>query len=316
LEWLRVGCRPLAGAVDRALQIYIKPQATEAEKMSKVLDLLSPEDLALNRISRFSINEPILDRLKAGKRHRSEICRTGELMALAAIDFAEGKSVERVLKDFQAAAKEWKSVLPKLDFRPTEFEEWVDKETAAELSKAYGATLEPKRKVFLVRYIAPAQPLFNEFATQGLVCAVVSGDRALAEGLAKRYTVSERHGFLPHTALCHLLAGDDRRAKATCKRLRYNNDRDFPPCLPEFPVAVATRDSQLLATGLKKIKSIFSSHWDRGKWTAKKDWCIERWILSLDTIAFLNVASWRGMQLPSDSANLFSEWVPQSLCQI
>jgi hypothetical protein len=193
-----------------------------------------------------------------------------------------------------------------------------------------------------VRYKARPQPLYSEVINEALVCAAISNDPALARRLARGYKVNPRDPLNEdnrHLILRHLLAGDDSAAAEVAKRLRPGYPSDWPPELIEFPLGVVNGDPKLLAKGLRKLKARFRSRWDQRRWRAKyrkltsgprprfrgsweemrdeaRQFLISmNWLLSPYALAFLNVAAWRGVKSPFDQPELFSEWVPLSLCQ-
>jgi hypothetical protein len=170
--------------------------------------------------------------------------------------------------------------------------------------------------------------------------AAVSGDRDLAKTVAAPYRVPspEQLHALSHIreyCLRHALAGDDEALAALGQKLEPGYPADFPPQFIEFPLGIIKSDPDMILSGLKKSNSRFRGKWDEKKWRAWYDeprnrhrrpdtWeeCAKankdalfnlRFFLNWWALAWLNIASWCGMDEVFKNARSFSPWVPIEL---
>ena len=277
----------------------------------------------------------------------TEGINTDDLMELAGLEHARGAAPEYVRGLYRTAAAEWEPVIETMASRLYSYDEEFGNRPshAKELQQKYRAKITKKNTSdgpeYRARYRALPQPFQFEVLEQVLPCAAISGDRDLAQRLARAYQVERPHQIDFTTAryvvLRHLLAGDDAAAAEVAKRVKPGYLSAFPPPLIEFPLGVLRNDLKPLLKGVKVLGTRFKGRWDQRKlqrtcdkamsnpamkWVKTRekmldmvrgDLISQRWLLSTFALAYLNVAAWRGMELPFGQPKLFSEWVPLSL---
>jgi hypothetical protein len=269
--------------------------------------------------------------------------RTEYLMELAAFEHAQGAEANVVRSIYRQAAEQWVPIVKAMDLRPRIFELCLGDapRLADALKVAFNAKVTKIGRDFHVRYKARPQPLHLEVMEEALVSAAISADRNLARRIAKAYKVNDSdpmHDLGHFVVLRHLLAEDDVAAAAVAKQLRPGYPADWPPELIEFPIGVVKRDERLLAKGLRTLNTRFAGQWNQQLWHARykklnsepkpryrrtfEEMLHEvrrfllsmNWLMSPYALAYLNIAAWRGMKSPFDRPEMFSEWIPLSLC--
>ena len=135
--------------------------------------------------------------------------------------------------------------------------------------------------------------------------------------------------------LKHLLADEDLQAHTLSDHLEHGYPASSPPARMEFPHGVVKRDETKLAEGLAQIEKRFTSMWNAAKYKKlyerllakpsrrpKPTWeqFVEtvvnhliggNWLFSEWALAFMNIARWRGMNMPN--ARVFSQFTPIEL---
>jgi hypothetical protein len=278
--------------------------------VGKVLDFLG-RDYIEDRIEFYKEgSQTSLEILNDRRRKDSLITwynRTDELMQLAALQFAKGIGASRVRGQYLRAAVEW--------------ERLIDTTAPSGLP-------------------AVGELNLHGFLAKGILAAAISGDRRLCKRLAAKFPRPAELYPGPYAILWRLLADDETGAAKLAKRARLRSYRaDFPPARIELALGLVHRDPKLLLAGLKAIKTRFDGRWDKKKWLARhKRRAAEKalpsedspdellnsaksvltsldWVLSHYGIAMMNVARWRGITEQFEHTELFTDWVPHSLCQ-
>ena len=272
---------------------------------------------------------------------------THTLMDIAILEHARGTSAAEVRDLFRQAAAGWEPVIAAMDFKPRVWEGIEPNRWDAEAYLASNrGTIKKVKGGYRYNYKAIPEPLWSE-VHEALQCAAISGDRDLAQRLARAYQLKpaseiardELFTFREYI-LRHLLAGDDDEARKVAKGLKPGYQVDFPQELVEFPLGVVRNDPELLLKGLKTLNTRFKNKWDERHWRKRyeklksgeiraravpKTWEVMlvdvrdhlytlHWLMSPIALAFLNIARWRGMESPFDKPKAFSEWIPLSLC--
>jgi hypothetical protein len=269
---------------------------------------------------------------------------TRHLMDLAVFEYAAGTDPQEVRKIYHEAAAIWEPIIRVMNLKPHKQKAEIgdNPALAKELRSAFGAKLTRQGRDYTAEYVARPQPFYSEVIEQALVCAAISGDFTMATRLAEGYQTNDVDPLCEEqrfVVLRHLLAGDEKAASATAKRLKPGYAKDWPPELIEFPLGALRRDSKMLAKGLRTLNTRFKGRWDekvwharfknitggprpswRGSWKqmlndVRKFLMDMNWIISPYALAYLNVARWRGVTDIFEQPELFSEWIPLSLCQ-
>ena len=279
---------------------------------------------------------------KPGATDLFRVLQTKHLMTIASLEYADGAPASTVRSLYQKGAAIWEPVIASLDFSPRTFEGVTNSpKEARSYVKQFGANIEKRGCEFRYRFVTVPEHFLAQFA-DALMAAAISGDLTLAQRLAKAYPTPPltRGSF---SVLRHVLAGDMTAASIACQNLKPGYSADWPPALIEFPRGVVLADPALLATGLKTLNTRMKGMWGEKKWRTRheklragaikrfsrrsaptwdemlrsvRDHLVGmRWILGEHALAFLNVASWRGMTSPFDQPKRFSQWVPLSLAR-
>jgi hypothetical protein len=234
-------------------------------------------------------------------------------MELAVLQQARGAPPTVVREVYREIAATWESVIAAMDFS---------------LTYPSGARV---------------RPLNIEFHNYVLFATALCGDRDLARRIARAYPIDPVDGQTPQfrlrTAILHmLLADEDDLARNAIEFLSDGYPIDFPPERIELPLGVVRRDASLIFDAMKAIKTRFNGKWTPKKYEAYharrvadykrkprgpaptweeslqkvgKELISFGWGLSVWSLAFLNIAHWRGMTLDNERA--YSEWVPLAL---
>ena len=279
---------------------------------------------------------------KPGEADLFRMRQTNDLMRIASLEYAGSAPATTVRSLYREAAAIWEPVIASLDFSPRTFEGVTNSAKEAErYVEQFDANVENRGGEFRYRYVTVPEHFLTQFA-DALIAAAISGDLALAQRLAKAYpTPPVTRGWF--SVLRHVLAGDMTAASIACQSLKPGYSSDWPPALIEFPQGVVLADPALLVKGLKTLNTRMKGMWGEKKWRTRHEklkagaikrfsrrsaptWdemlrgvrdhlVAMRWILGEHALAFLNVASCRGMTSPFDQPKRFSQWVPLSLAR-
>jgi hypothetical protein len=167
--------------------------------------------------------------------------------------------------------------------------------------------------------------------------ACVGGDEALAKRLAAGYRVDEGDEVtaqfeVREMILRHALAGDVEGEKDLLGRLMEGYGADGPPSFVEMPVGALTGNAEMLREGLRKTDVKFKGmwklrrhseffdgqvkdgkirpgpdSWDRYLMRTRLELLGQNWGLAWWTMAWVNVARWRGVVVEGDG--VFGEFL-------
>lgn len=170
--------------------------------------------------------------------------------------------------------------------------------------------------------------------------AAIAGDMDLAKRVtaplaAPNSRTLKTQLYLRDYCLRHALAQDAEAEAKLVAKLKPGYVAGFPQPLIEFPIGVFKRDAAMVLEGVRKTNTRFKTQWDEKKWRAWYDkprgrksssWeeCLlatkaalfnYNWVLAHWALAWLNVASWRGMDAVFENPKKFSQWIPLELAR-